>query len=75
MSDITFKRITPHESRIYQDGDCIGEVHRLRDILNPGAHCYIIHLDEDWRGPRRVHDRNRIRKVAQRMTDTHPFYR
>ena len=74
MSDITFKRITPHESRIYQDGDCIGEVHRQDDILNPGSHCYIIHLDEDWRGPRRVRDRNRIRKVAQRMVDTHAFY-
>ena len=74
MSDIDFRRINPHESRIYQDGDCVGHVYRQDDILNPGSHCYVIHLFEDYRGPKRVHDRNRIREIAQRMVDTHPFY-
>ena len=74
MSDITFKQITPHESRIYQDGDYVGDVYRQDDILNPGAHCYVIHLDEDWRGPKRVHDRNRIREVAQHLVNSHPLY-
>ena len=74
MSDITFRRITPRESRIYQDGDCVGDVYRQDDLLNPGSHYYVIHLTEDWRGPKRVHDRRRIREVAQRMVDTHPFY-
>ncbi|MXW19741.1 MAG: hypothetical protein F4Z95_02950 [Gammaproteobacteria bacterium] len=74
MSDITFKRINPRESRIYQDGDCVGDVYRQDDILNPGSHYYVIHLTEDGRGPKRVHDRRRLREVAQRMLDTHPFY-
>ena len=74
MSDITFKRISHDESRIYEDGECVGDVRRIDDILRPGAHVYIIHLLEDWRGPKRVHDRGRIREVAQHMLDTHPFY-
>ena len=74
MTDITFKRIAPHESRIYLDGDLIGEVHRHDDILNGGAPVWIIHLDEDWRGPQRVHDRRQVREVAHRLILTHPFY-
>ena len=74
MSHVTFKRVSPHESRIYQDGDCVGDVCRMDDILRPGTPVYVIHLTEDWRGPKRVHDRRRIREVAQRMLDTHPFY-
>ena len=74
MTEIVFKRVSPHESRIYQDGDSIGDVYRQDDILNPGSHFYVIHLSEDWRGPKRVHDRDQIREVAQRMVDTHPFF-
>ena len=74
MSRITFKRITPHESRIYDDGDCVGEVYRQPDILKPGAHYYVVHLSEDYRGPVRVQERFRIRDVAQRLVDTHPLW-
>ena len=73
MSDITFKRVAPHESRIYFDGGCVGDVYRMDDSLHPGAHVYVIHLFEDWRGPKRVRDRRRIREVAQHLLDTHPF--
>ena len=59
MSTMTFKRVTPHVSRIYQDGDCVGDVYRHDDILNPGSHYYVVHLFEDWRGPKRVSDRRR----------------
>ena len=74
MSRISFKRINPDESRIYDDGDCIGEVCRHPDILNPGRHFYVVHLDEDPRGWVRVHDRRRIRDVAQERWDSHPYY-
>ena len=74
MNEITFKRINPQESRIYQEGDYVGDVYRLDDILNPGSHYYVIHLDEDWRGPRRVHERRRIREVAQQLVNSHPLY-
>ena len=74
MSDITFKRISDDESRIYQDGDCVGDVSRMHDILRPSARVYIIHLFEDWRGPKRVHDPHSIRDAAQHLLDTHPFY-
>jgi len=70
----TFKRLTPHESRIYADGEHVGNVHRQDDILAPGRVFYVVHLFEDPRGPRRVHDRRHIRDVAQRLVDSHPFY-
>ena len=71
---ITFKRIAPHEARIYEDGECVGDVIRQRDILQPHRHVFVIHLVEDHRGPVRVHDRSRIRQVAERMLATHPLF-
>ena len=35
---------------------------------------YAIRLDEDWRGPKRVRERHRIRQVVQRLVDSHPLY-
>ncbi len=74
MTSVTFKRLTPHESRIYADGDHVGDVYRHQDILAPSRVFYVVHLHEDPRGPRRVHDRRRIREVAQRLVDSHPLY-
>ena len=74
MRSVTFKRIAPEESRIYHDGDLVGEVRRVPDILKPRSHYYVIHLDEDWRGPGRVHERSRVREVAERLVDTHPLW-
>ena len=75
MSRITFKRIAPEESRIYDTGgDYVGDVYACDDILHAGRRYFVIHLDEDPRGPHRVHERHRVREVAQRLVDTHPFY-
>ena len=75
MDTITFKRITPRESRIYDaDGDHVGNVYRQDDILAPGQGFWVIHLHEDPRGPRRVHDRSRIRDVARRLLASHPLW-
>ena len=72
-SQITFGRATADEARIYQDGDHIGDVYRQRDILEPSSAYFVIHLSEDPRGPVTVHDRSRIRDVAQRLIDSHPL--
>ena len=75
MSRITFKRVTPEQSNIYDaDGDFVGEVFRQPDILNPGNHYYAIHLDEDPRGFTRVHERSRIREVALQWIAGHPYF-
>ncbi len=75
MDEVTFKRITPHESRIYDaDGDHVGDVYRHDDILSPGQAFYVLHLFEDPRGPRRVHDRGRIRETARRLLASHPLF-
>ncbi|WP_428098765.1 hypothetical protein [Candidatus Rariloculus sp.] len=74
MSSITFKRAADDEWRIYDhDGDCVGEVFLQADILNPGAHYYLVWLSEDPRGFVRVHDRSRVREVAQQRLDSHPY--
>ena len=74
MSQITFKRITPDESRIYDaDGDHVGDVYAQDDILNPGARVYVVHLSEDPRGFVRVHDRACIREVAEERLRSHPL--
>ena len=75
MGSITFKRAAQDEWRIYDDdGDCVGDVFLQPDILNPGAHYYLVWLDEDPRGFVRVHDRSRVREIAQRRLDTHLLY-
>ena len=74
MSEITFKRVAPHEARIFQDGDHVGDLYRQTDILDPSSSYFVIHLDEDARGPVRVHERSRVRDIAQRLVDTHPLW-
>ena len=74
MSAIAFRRIAPDESRIYQDGDHVGDVYRQEDVLSPGSHVYVVHLDEDPRGPCRVHDRKRVREVTERLVFSHPLW-
>ena len=74
MSSVTFKRVAPDESRIYDaDGDYVGDVYAQDDILNPGARIYVVHFSEDPRGFVRVHDRSRVREVAEERLRSHPF--
>ncbi len=70
---IAFRRIAPDESRIYQDGDHVGDVYALDDPLRVGARYFVVHLDEDPRGPCRVQDRSRIREVTERLVGSHPL--
>ncbi len=74
MSGLCFRRIAPDESRIYRDGDPVGDVHALDDPLRKGARYLVVHLDEDPRGPCRVHDRNRIREVTEQLVLSHPLW-
>ncbi len=74
MDRITFKRLTPQESRIYAGGEVVGGVYRQDDILAPGQVFYVVHLYEDPRGFRRVHERHRIREVAEDLLASHPLW-
>ena len=75
MTGITFRRIAPDECRICAaDGEHLGDVYGLDDPLCEGARYFVIHLDEDPRGPARVHDRSRVREVATRLVLTHPLW-
>ena len=73
MSRVTFKRVASDQANIYDDGDFVGEVFRHPDILNPGKFYFLIVLDEDPRGCARVHERSRIRQVAEERLATHPL--
>lgn len=74
MTQITFKRITPELSRIYDDEGCVGEVYSQLDILNPGKHYYVLHLSEDPLGPLRVFECSRIHDESRLRLLTHPYY-
>ena len=74
MTEITFLRVAEDEARILSGGEYIGDLYRRHGILNPGPHCYVLHLIDDPRGPVRVHDRSRVREVAQTMAASHPYW-
>ena len=74
MSEISFKRVSPTESRIYDaDGEYVDDVHAHDDILNPGRRVYLVVMEDDPRGWATVHDHGRIREVASERLRTHPF--
>ena len=73
MSGVTFRRIAPDESRIFRDGEIVGDVYALDDSLRESARYFEIHLDEDPRGPVRLHDRSRVQEVAERLVSSHPL--
>ena len=74
MRQVTFKRVADDEARIYDvEGDHVGDVYAQDDILHPGRRVYLVHLSEDPRGFVRVHDRARIRQVAEERLLSHPF--
>ena len=72
-SIIRFVRTSDESAQILVAGKCVGDVCAYDDIRQPGKRVYVIGLDDDWRGPRRVDDRNRVRETAQRMVDTLPW--
>ena len=73
-SQITFRRTSADEARIHDaDGDHVGDLFRHPDILHPGSSYFVIHLDEDPRGPVRVHERSRIREVTLGLLASHPL--
>ena len=74
MSGVSFRRIAPDESRIYQDGDHVGDVYALDDLLHAGGRYFVVHLTEDPRGSCRVHDRSRIRAVTEGLVLSHPLW-
>ena len=75
MTEVTFKRVTPELSNIYDaDGELLGEVFRQPDVLNPDDHYYVVILDDDPRGFTRVHDRSRIRVVVSQRVASHPYW-
>ncbi len=72
MSTISFRRITTDETRLYRDGDHVGDVHAFDDNIRPERRVFVIHLDEDPRGPVYLHDR--IREVAGGLVLSHPLW-
>ena len=74
MNAIVFHRVAPDEARIVLDGDHVGDVYRQADVLSPGSHFHVVHLEEDPRGPCRVHDRSRVRAETERLVLSHPLW-
>ena len=74
MSHVSFQRVRPDESRIHDaDGEYVGDVYAYENILIPGRCVYLILLEDDPRGWQAVHDRARIREVAEQRLLSHPY--
>ncbi len=73
MSHVSFQRVRPDESRIYADGEYVGDVYAYDDILSPGRRVYRVLLEDDPRGWVAVQDRDRIREVAEQRLLSHPY--
>ena len=72
--NITFGPVVDDEVRIYLDGNFVGDIYKVESVLNPGTHDYLIHLNEDYRGWKRVTDRSKLRTAVEQWVHTHPFY-
>ena len=73
MCHVTFQRVADDEARILADGEYVGDLYRQRDILSRDAVLFIVHVEDDPKGWRRVHERHRIREVAEERLRSHPF--
>ena len=57
--DITFRRSSEDEYTITVYGQNVGSVTRRIDYAIPDrSYYYVLHLSEDWKGPRQLDDRN-----------------
>ncbi len=66
--DITFRRSGEDEYMIVVYGETVGSVTRRIDYATPDrSHYYVVHLSEDWKGPRQVDKRSEIRPAAAAM--------
>ena len=66
--DITFRRSGDDECTIVVYGQNVGSVTRRIDYATPDrSYYFVVHLSEDWKGPRQVGDRNEIRPTAAAM--------
>ena len=68
--DIHFKRTLPDHAHMYDGKELVGELTMQPDLLKEGSYFYVIHLFDDFRGPVRVHDRNRILEIAEQRIRT-----
>ena len=67
---IHFKRTLPDHAHLYHGKELVGELTRQPDILRSGSWFYVVHLFNDRRGFVRVHDRKRVREVAEQRIRT-----
>ena len=68
IHDVKFRRRIDDECDIVVHDQTVGTVTRRPDIANPDrGWYYVVHLMDDYRGPRQVDDRNEVRAVAAAM--------
>ena len=68
IHDVKFRRSGEDECDIVVYGQLVGILTRCPDYgMSDREHVYVVHLYDDFKGPRRVHDRHDIRPTAARM--------
>ncbi len=69
LHDVRFRRRADDECDIVVHGQTVGTVTRRPDIgsNDPDSVYFVVHLFDDWRGPRQLDDRHDIRRTAAEM--------
>ena len=68
LHDVRFRKRSDVDCDIVVHGEAVGIVTRRPDIANPaGGFFYVVHLSDDFRGPRQVDDRSEVRFTIARM--------
>ena len=68
VNDVMFRRTADSECDVVVFGETVGSVMKRADIASPdGGRYYVIHLADDYRGPRQVDDRDAVRGTIARM--------
>ena len=73
MSQVVILSLSDDESRIYKDGEYVGDVYHETDILD-GEPVHLVHLNEDPRGWERVRNRTDVLAAAAQRIESHPYW-
>ena len=68
VNDVMFRRTADDQCDIVVFGESVGAVMKRPDVASSdGGWYYVIHLADDYRGPRQVDDRDAVRATIANM--------
>ena len=73
MTQVIIMPLSDTESRIYMDGEHVGDVYHQADVLD-GNPAHVVHLHEDPHGWERVRNRTDVLAAAAQRIESHLYW-